>query len=276
MFLILWLVFHDDLSGELKYSVPAISAATVLLTGFVFREVILQRARNKAIKDQKRLDRNLSLNFRRNPQNDHEKLTLQQHEDLVAEIRKKSEAARILGHLPEGHKEVSDLSEKYLNRVAEELPKVLPGSPRLAVFTKGQKKIRDLHRFHMLRWAEIVTRSLIQEAKGYDIISERLSTARKAQDILDHAVGYYPAERDLLESKDLLNEFIVSIEIAEIIEHARNAESSGDRLSSIEAFKEALSRLEQSNMSKSDITLLSEEIETELKKIENNMREEDV
>ena len=275
IFTVLWLIFYDDVSGDLRYLIPTLAAGAVFIVGIIFREVLLYRAHAKALREQRRLDRNINLKQAGSQGPENEKLSLEQHENLLGEIRKKSEAARILGHLPEGHKEVSELSERYLHRVSAELPKVKPGSPRLATFKKGQRKVRELHRFHLLRWTEIVTRSLIQDARGYDNISERLSTARKAQEVLEYAVGYYPTERDLLESQELLDEFIVSIEMAEIMESARTAKDNGEYTVAVAAYREALSRLAEKDVGTRDLSLLSDEIEAELKKLENRISEEE-
>ncbi|MBX3291243.1 MAG: hypothetical protein KF855_18200 [Acidobacteria bacterium] len=275
IFTVLWLIFYDDVTGDLRYLIPTLSAAAVFIAGVLFREILLQRAHAKALREQRRLERNFALKQANSSRPETEKLSLEQHEKLLREIRKKSEAARVLGHLPEGHKEVSELSERYLHRISAELPRVQPGSPRLGTFKKEQRRVRELHRFHLLRWTEIVTRSLIQEAGAYDNISERLSAARKAQEALEFAVGYYPTERDLLESQELLNEFIVSIEITGIMECARAADEAGEYTAAAAAYREALSRLTETDVKTSDISLFSEEIETELKKLEYKISEEE-
>src|SRR6478672_956585 len=97
---------------------------------------------------------------------------------------------------------------EYMSAAERELPNVGVGSPRIAALSRGRDVAGQVHHFHLLQWAEIESRALTQEANGQVKQNERLETAHKAMGVVDYALNYYPHDRDLLDSKAVLSEFV--------------------------------------------------------------------
>jgi hypothetical protein len=177
-FFLVWGVLHE---GEDQAPwVPAGFGASLILIGAVFlREIVLRKARNRYLLVQKRLDftlDNATLHTKTNAAE--KKLTLEKNAEIIKQIQKKSEAARVLMKLSEGHHEVFKICNEYLEINKKELVQVGAGSPRLAALRRGREIARDLHRFHLLAWAEIESRQLTQEAKNRGTKTEKTETAQ--------------------------------------------------------------------------------------------------
>jgi hypothetical protein len=249
--------------------IPAgISASIVLIGAVVLREVILRKARNRFLAAQKQLDHNLNniaLHSRAN-QNAN-KLSLEKNAAIIKEIEKKSEAARILGKLPEGHLEVFEMCDEYLRINKQELETVGIGSPRLAALRRGKDKVQNLHRFHLLAWAEIESRGLTLEAKNRVTISEKLEAAQRALTVLDSALHFYPGETQLIESADALREFVASIKISHWIEQAERSAFKGNYKRAISHYRDALFFLARENIQKEEKEIVAEKINSEILKL---------
>jgi hypothetical protein len=126
-------------------------------------------------------------------------------------MKKKSDAANIFGRISAGHREVFELCEEYRTIVAKEIPNIHPNSPRLRALSKGSQFAGGLHRHHMLRWAELETRSLTNEAQSAETVVGKAGYAQRAKAAIDFALSHYPDERALRESADLLDEILLSL-----------------------------------------------------------------
>ncbi len=266
-FFLVWGILQEG-RGEMPWIPAGISASAVLIGAVVLREIILRRARNRYLSAQKQLDENLK-NIARNPNVSQtlRKLSIEQNAAIIKEIEKKSEAARILGKLSEGHLEVFEICDEYLRINKNELETVGAGSPRLAALRRGKDKVQAMHRFHLLAWAEIESRGLTLEAKNRVTISEKLEQAQRALTVLDSALQFYPEETELIESADALKEFIASIKISNWMEKAERSAFKGNYKRAMSHYRDALFFLARENLQRSEKDVVAEKINSEIARL---------
>jgi tetratricopeptide (TPR) repeat protein len=267
-FFLVWGILHEGKEDDAPWIPAGISASVVLIGAVILREGILRKARNRYLSAQKKLDHNLNniaLHSRAN-QNAN-KLSIEKNAAIIKEIEKKSEAARILGKLPEGHLEVFEMCDEYLRINKKELETVGVGSPRLAALRRGREKVQNLHRFHLLVWAEIESRGLTLEAKNRVTMSEKLEMAQKALTVLDSALQFYPGETTLAESADALTGFVASIKISHWIEQAERSAFKGNYKRAISHYRDALFFLARENIQNEEKEIIAEKINSEITKL---------
>lgn len=264
-FFIVWGLFHDE---EMPYIPAGIGASLILVGAVILREIVLRKMRNRFLLAQKRLDYNLNNAVLRQPQKPNpNKLTIEKNAAIIAAIRKKSEAAQVLGKLPDGHREVFQMCNEYLLLNEKELETVGTGSPRLAALRRGKEIIGGIHRFHLLAWTEIESRRLTQESKNCVTISEKLKTAQEALSVLGSALQFYPDENRLLESEEALKNFIASIKISHRLEQAERAAFKGNYKRAISHYRDALFFLARENVKEEEKEKVAEQINTEIEKL---------
>lgn len=273
VFFLVWGILQDG--GEPTPWIPAGIVASGVLIGAVFlREVFLRSARNRFLLIQRKLDRNLHGAFDAVQKfQDPNKLTLERNSEILAEIRRKSEAARVLGKFAEGHREVIDMCAEYLAATERELPHVGPGSPRIAALSRGKETVGEVHHFHMLRWAEIEARALTHDANNRVKISERLENAQKALGVVDFALNFYPNDASLTESKSALSEFVGSIKVSHMIEKAERADFKGNVSRALKHYRDALFFLEKESAGSPDRHIIAEQIESHIGRLQNKQGE---
>lgn len=270
-FFLLWGIFHDG--DEPTPWIPAGIGASLILIGAVFlREIVLRKARNRFLMAQKRLDDNLkSIPIQTRQASAERKLSIQKNAELIRSIQKKSEAAKILMRLPEGHLEVADLCNEYLKLNENELEKVNPGSPRLGALRRGREVVTELHKFHLLTWAEIESKKFTQESQSRATMSEKIETAQMALGVLSTALQYYPNERQLVESAEAINEMIVSMRVGHWIEQAERSAFKGNYKRAVSHYKDALFFLARENQKSPEIDKIAEQINSEILKLKENI-----
>ena len=267
-FFLIWGILHEG-DDEAPW-IPAGIGASLILIGAVFlREIVLRKARNRYLLIQKRLDHtldNASLHTTKTfaPE---KKLTLEKNAEIIRQIQKKSEAAKILMKLSEGHQEVFKLCGEYLEINRKELETVGAGSPRLAGLLRGKEIVKELHKFHLMNWAEIETRQLTQDAKNRATITEKTETAQRALSVIETALQYYPDERRLIESEEAVREFVTSIKVSHFIEQAERSAFKGNYKRAVSHYKDALFFLARENKTSKETDLLAERINLEIQKI---------
>ncbi len=266
-FFFVWGLLHED-SDDMAY-VPAGIGASILLVGAVLlREVVLRKARERYLLAERRLDYNLNnIPVNRLQNQNPNKLTLEKNAAIIGEIRKKSDAAQVLGKFSDAHREVFEMCNQYLLLNEKEIETVGVGSPRLAALRRGKEVVAELHRYHLLTWAEIETRSLTQEAKNRVTMSEKLQTAQKALTVLDTALQFYPNEVKLLESESALKEFAASIKITHRLEQAERAVFKGNHKRAISHYRDALFFLARENVPEEEKNKIAENINAEINKL---------
>ena len=205
-------------------------AACVVLSGEVLlREVIFRRAGKWRSQTEIQFERNLKEIARRSRSTERaDKLTIERNSAILREIRQKSDAANVLSTLPNAHREVFELCQRYLGINSRELALVGNGSPRLAPLLKGRDLAEGIHRRHMLTWAEVEARSLGTEAKSKSKNQEKIKFARAALSIIETALEHYPDEQKLKESRNALDEFVATVRITDWVEKGQKAAFRGD------------------------------------------------
>lgn len=247
-FFLMWGILHDE--GDETPWVSAGIGASILLAGAVIvREVILRQLRLRQYRMQKRIDANFATVGRqlgdRRPRT---KLTLEQNAAILNNIKQKSDAAKVLNKFSAGHREVFELCREYIGRNEEELKTVAAGSPRFSALLKGRAAAAGFHRFHLLRWAEIESRHLLNEANTRSGADERLKAANDAGSVIEYALEAYPTEESLLESREVIREVAVSIRVSDTVEKAERAAFSHDYREAISHYRDALFYLGRDNL----------------------------
>lgn len=267
-FFLVWGILHDG-GDEMPWIPAGFGASLILIGAVILREVVLRKARERYLSAQRRLDHNLetvaALHFKTNRQSG--KLSLKENASLINNIKKKSDAARVLGKFPEAHQEVFQMCDKYLILNENELKNVGVGSPRLAGLRRGKEVIGELHRFHLFSWAEIESRSLMQQAKNRVTISEKLEAAQKALVVLSSALQYYPNETRFLESEEVINEFVASTKVSHWVEQAERAAFKGNVKRAISHYRDALFFLARGNIQNKQKEAIAENINAEINKL---------
>ncbi len=266
VFLLLLSILYDGVD-DLPWIMAAVGLVLTLGVAVFVREVVLRNARERFI-SAKLLDKSVRhIAKRKENRRDPGKLTLERNEVILREIRKKSDAAKVLGKVSEAHKEVADLSEEYLAVAASELGRAGAGSPRIPAIRKGRGMASDRHRYHMLKWAEIEARSLTQEAKTRDKVSEKIDTAQKALAVVDHALRSYPDESSLVDSQEVLQGFLTSIRVSNSIEKAERAFFKGNHKRAISLYQDALFDLKRFDIPNPDRERVAGKIDFEINRI---------
>lgn len=272
-FFLAWGILQEG-SEEAAWIPAGLGAGFVFFIGVILREVVLRKKRQQFLLAQKRLDFNLkNVGLAAAGLRTPTKLTLSQNAMIIDQIKRKSEAAQVLNRLSDGHWEVFEICNEYLLRVKEELKTVGAGSPRLAALRLGGETVGRLHRYHLLTWAEIESRSLTQKAKNQEKFSDKIETARLGLSILETALRYYPNERQLTESTAAVRQFISSMKISNMIRLAEQAAVKGSKKKSISLYREVLSNLNGEDINESEAKLLAQTINAEIEKLSNNRKE---
>lgn len=227
-FFLVWGILHDG-GEETPWITAGVSASVLLCGAVVLRELILRRVRSRLLLHQRNLRMHVAgINTRIEDDKNPHKLTLEKNALILHEIKQKSNAARVLNKFSAAHKEVFELCGEYIGRNEAELKTVNAGSPRLAPLLKGRSAASEWHRYHLLRWAEIESRTLTAEAGTRIDVAQKIDAAQNALDVIESALQFYPAETTLIQSKELLVELVVSINVSHLVEAAEKAIVNGE------------------------------------------------
>lgn len=266
MFFLCWGVLHD--SEETPWIPAGILASGVLGSAVVLREIILRTRRNRLIWAQEQLDGNLkNVRRRLEIQTNENKLTLEKNAVILNRITEKSEAAKVLGKSSEIHWEVFEMCDDYLHRSREELETIGAGSPRLAAIKQGREKIRRLHKFHLLVWSSAQSRALLLEAKTSAAMSNKMEIAAKALSVIESAIEFYPTEQTLLESENVVKEFIAAGKVSHWIEQAERCRFKGNYKRALDNYRDALFYLARGDMPIVERDAIAAQINLEIEKI---------
>lgn len=261
----------NDAREETPWITAGIGASILLFGAVLFRELVLRRIRIRYIRRQAILDRQLDEVYSRiETIRPADKLTIERNATLINEIRRKSDAAKVLGKFAAGHREVFELCESYLATNDRELNHIGAGSPRIGPLRKGRDTAARHHHYHLLKWAEIETGNLNQLARAGSGLDEKAEAARNAIGVIDYALNFYPQERSLLDSRDVLTEMIISIEVSGIVEEAERAAFQGDVKRARILYRDALFRLGRDNAFSESRQLAAEHIAIEMEKLDRS------
>jgi tetratricopeptide (TPR) repeat protein len=273
VFFLVWSVLNDG-RDESPWITAGLVSSLVLISAVVLREVVLRNLRHKIFTAQRKLDNSL-LSAPIPIKNDaiEEKLTLEKNAELLSDIKRKSDAAKVLSRIADSHREVFELCEAYLVVAKRELPYVGVGSPRIAAITKGRDKAEGYHRYHMLKWAEIEARSHTRSVSEKERVSLKLDRATKALAVVETALNYYPNEVNLRDSENVLRELIVSLRVSGWIERAERAAFKGNHARAISHYQDALFFLEREAAGNEQHNELKTRLTDELEKLRHLVRE---
>lgn len=246
-FFLVWGILHDG-GEETPWITAGVGASIVLAGTVVLREIVLRRARDRYIRQQRMMENRVFSEGRSVSRKRSGKLSLERNAAILSEIRKKSDAAKVLNSFSAGHREVFELCSGYLARSEADLRTVSAGSPRLTALLKGRNAAADYHRFHLLRWAEIEARTHADEARSRTNTEEKIESAQNALNVIDTALESYPSESSLLESQQVLRELIVSIKVSGRVDEAERAAFEGDYAQAKSLYRDALFYLGRDNV----------------------------
>ena len=232
-FFLVWSVLRDN-AAESPDTTAAIAACIVLAGAVILREFFLRGALSRQHRVSRRVD---DMHAETSSGT---KLSIEHNVALLAEIKKRSDAANLLGKIAAAHKDVFEVCAEYLTLIEGELSRMNAGSPRLEPFLKGRTRASDAHRFHMLRWAELEATELTLRAQADRPLEDRLEDAARALWVLDTAISSYPAERSLIESREVLGELKVSYEVEALVLAGERSADAGDLAGASQLFRDAL------------------------------------
>ena len=267
-FFLVWGILHDG--GEETPWVTAGVGASILLSGAVIlREVILRRAHNRFLHQQRIMERRVYGGFTAQfgDARHSNKLTIEQNAAVLSEIRQKSEAAKVLNKFSAGHREVFELCAEYIARNETELKTVNASSPRLGPLLKGRSTVAEYHHYHMLRWAQIEARMLTNDARNRAKTAEKIESAQKALSVIESALESYPSEVSLIQSQELLRDMIVSIKVSDWIERAERAAFNGNYARAKTLYRDALFYLGRDNVQSEGREQAARRIKAEIERI---------
>lgn len=236
---------------------------TLFAVFFFSREVVLKPSINRIIQFQRQLGLTQSLKTPIRPSE--KKLTIEENLSLLRKIQRKVEAAKVLEKIPEAHLEIFRICEEYLKITEKELRRISASSPRLSHILRGRRHVMELHKYHLLTWAELEVKSLIESSKSEKTAKEKIQKAEQAIEKLNFALSYYPQEESLIESINAIDGIITSIRVSEILKKAQKALSKNHIDDAIRHYEKAICYLRQSKVHEKE--LLIENIERELEKI---------
>ncbi len=265
VFFVVWWLLQEPRGGT-PWIPSGIISGLLLMGSVLLREIYLRNAMRRYLAIKRRLDSNLNRAAQSVPIGA-TKFTLEQNARVLSEIERKSNAARTLGQLPDAHLEVFDMCEEYLTFTKEELNSIPVGSPRFGAIRRGRRRTKEFHKYHLIGWAAIESRVFTQEAQGCDIIEGKIETAKKALDVLNSALYFYPDDARLLESADVVKEFIASSKITDRIKKAEDAVANGNFKAAIASYKDALFYLARDEMKNKESDLFAKKIASELNRL---------
>lgn len=269
LFFVVWALLFD--SGESAPYLPAgMIAGLFLIAAVVLREILLGRARRERFEAQLRLEENLravsSMSGAKRA-----KLSIRRNDAMLEKIFKFSEASRALNGAPDGHWETFVLCDSYLRMTKDEIERTSLNSPRLPAINKGRRKVKRLHRHHLIQWARTKSGQLMTTASSVERgFADRIGATESAAESLKRALEFYPREKELQDSLEAVGEFGASLRISHKLEQANRASQRGDRKRAYSIYRDALQTLQRESLSKQDKNLIAESIHAELLKLQNH------
>ena len=265
VFFVVWWLLQDPTGGAPW--IPAGILASMLLVGAVLlRETVLREARNRYMAISRRLESNLNQAMK-NSVPRRPKLSIDKNSTILAEIEKRSSAARTLKELPDAHLEAFEICDEYLTLTGKELDSIGVGSPRLGAIRQGRKRAKKLHHYHLLSWAAVESGIYTKEAQDCDTIEEKVESAEKALTVLNTALEFYPSDERLLDSVEAVRELLFRTEVSHRVENAESAEMEGDYKSAIGSYKDALFYLARQEVETEEAKQIAEKINGQIEKL---------
>lgn len=262
----IWLL-HDGID-EVPWMIAALTAFSIFLVAFFIREVLMRNARERQ-RTAARLENSVRqiathpVERRSAPR----KLSIERNDALVAAVRRKSEAAMVLGNLVDAHNEVIELCGDYLGVANEALTLANVGSPRIPAIRKGIKIVKEREKFHLLHRTQLEAGLLTEKANSALSPNDRLNSAQKAYDVVVTTLERYPGEKSLIDSRAALGDFIKSMKFTNALEDAEKFFLSGKLFESEASYKQALEMLGKYETDIEKREAIANKIEFEMRRI---------
>lgn len=269
-FFLVWGILLEG-KDEIPWITAGIIASLILISAVGLRGVFLRKMQRRRLLEQRQINVNFKYVKRSAAESNLNKLTIEKNNLILEEIEKKSKAARILEKLPEGHLEVFELCEEYLRKNQFELETVGVGSPRLPILRKSREKVERFHKYHLLSWASLESRLLLQEAKTQATLAEKVAYSQKASSVLDSAIQFYPQESILTDSLGAVKEFIISAKVGHWVEQAERAAYKKNYKRAVNHYRDALYFLAREDDRTLEKDAIAAKINAEIQKI-NDLR----
>lgn len=202
------------------------------------------------------------------------KLTLERNAEIIRDLQRKSEAARVLANLSDGHLEVFEACSGYLNMIGRELDLIPAGSPRLAAFRRDKENIEKLQKSHLLSWASVESRAFVKESRSKATTGEKIELAQKALQVLETAMQVYPGDSELEESALAVIGFIHSIKVSHWVEQAERAAFKGNNKRAIDHYKDALYFMARENERSPSDQEMADKINREIERLRRRMEKD--
>ncbi len=264
LFFINWGIL-EEFGDQSPWIYSGIISSLILLSAVIAREIVFRdkkRFSSQPSRFGKSYKKTSAITKKKRNSNS---FSLQRNASFLKQIEKQSESARINRSLPEKHLDVFNACEEYLRITAEELKKTEIGSTRWGAFKNGRRRIKVIHKHHLISWAAIESRRLTKTAKISGSVAGKIETAQKATLVLESALEFYPEDEKLLESIEAVNDFVASIKISHWVELAEKAEFKGNYKRAVSHYKDALFYLARENITGLDKDVIAENINFKIK-----------
>lgn len=271
--LVLWWMLANG-GDEAAWLPAGLAVCVILLVALSAREVVMRRAWTKYLLDHG-INQNPKSRSGSHSRSQKKTFSASLHSAALRTIQKQSNAADSPGSSPESHFEVAKLCHDYLTSTEEAMRSGSTGSEKGIAVRAGQERVRLLHKHHLLTWARGHSLSLTREAQQRARTFDKIETANKALDCIDSALGIYPDEAELHQSKAAIKEFVASVKVAHWIELAERSAFKRHYRRAIDRYRDALFYLNQ-DVIKEDVRVAgTERIEKEIDKLKAALRAAD-
>ncbi|HEX7295922.1 MAG TPA: hypothetical protein VF251_09245 [Pyrinomonadaceae bacterium] len=269
LFLLLWWMMVSG-GDEAPWLPAGLITVVFLLVALSAREVLMRRAWTRYLLENGIKPHSSSRSSQSSTQKKTFSVTL--HSAALRAIQKQSAAADLPSATPDAHLDVAFLCQDFLASTDEVLRSGNFSSEKGIALKSGQERVRALHKHHLLIWARDHSRALTHEAQHKARTSDKIETANKALECIDSALGMYPHEVELNESKIAIAEFIASVRVAHWVELAERSAFKGQYRRAIDRYKDALFYLNDEAVKPDVKAAGTERIEREIGRLRESLR----
>ena len=267
IFFISWGILHEN-GDEMPWITSGIAFSIWLVGAVLLRETVLRRMRIRYLAQERRFDLQMNeIQLKTGELRRQHKFSLERNEQILHEIKQKSDAAKVLGKFSAAHHEVFELCDQYLVISAKELQSVDVRSPRLPAIRRGQTVVEKLERYHLLQWAQIEIHAFTQAANVAAKTTDKIVAMQNAISIVDSALRTASNERKLSETRYALTEMLTSIRVSHFVERAERCVFKLENREAIGHYRDALFYLSRDNVDNSDRRMAAQKINAEIERI---------
>jgi hypothetical protein len=238
LFFILWWMLHAS-SDDAPWLPAGLAASVVMLVAAAARQVVMRRAWTRYILEQDRREPSLKPSVQHKTGSSASTKT-DVHYAALRTVQKRSAEADATVDKPEAHLEAYHVCRDYMASTEEALRGGgLAAESRVSIRT-GRERVRALQKHHLMAWASVSARTITEDAQRRVLVSDKIETARRAIEVIQAALKIYPEERELIDSRAAIDEFITSVKISHWVELAERAAFKGQFRRAIDRYRDAL------------------------------------